>query len=152
MKDADINSVMKSALTCLSKRGTSENELREQLTSEYSQCVNCEEVVEQVIARLHELHLIQENHLADQIATRHALKGNRYIRQKLMAKKIDALIISKTLAEIGSEEMRAKEAARKKWSSIKGKSLKERQYRLTYFLIGRGFPSDVCINISKSMK
>lgn len=72
-------------------------------------------------------------------------KGSRLIRQELLQRGVAKREADEAIKELddGAERQAAFELAKKRWPNVKGKSLRERQYKLMGLLMRRGFSGGV---------
>jgi len=147
-----MNNIFNAALKHLSNKNCSTAELKSTLESQFSSTKNIESITKQTIARLEELHLINDNFYAESIAGRYQHKGDRIIRQKLQQKGVDNDIIESTLQSIETEVERAIPEAQKKLRSISDLETKARDNKLLRFLSSRGFSAKTCYQVIDAIK
>ncbi|HHF7349611.1 TPA: regulatory protein RecX [Legionella feeleii] len=138
-----MTTLFDAALKHLSSRHCSERELCRFLEKEFSSHPDLENAITQTIARLRELHLINDERIAESLSLRYRHKGNRFIRNVLRQKGLSDELIEKTLAQCGDEYERALEVLHKKLYSIYRTPDKKTMSRLYSFLSSRGFSQDV---------
>lgn len=137
-----MNKMLSTALKQLFDRNCSERDLRRHLEKKFIELPELDKCIDECIARLHELHLINDNRLAESMAQRYSHKGNRFITQLLSQKGVINEIIANTLSKLDDEYSRALDEARRKRHQETGKGLEELKTSLTRFLSGRGFTHD----------
>ena len=130
------------AIKMLSDRTCSERDLRRRLEKEFVELPDLDKCIDESIARLRELHLINDNRLAESLAQRYSHKGNRFIAQTLRQKGITDEVITTVLGCLDDEYSRALDEARRKGSRKTEKSSEEVKTSLVRFLSGRGFSHD----------
>ena len=130
------------AIKMLSDRTCSERDLRRRLEKELVELPDLDKCIDESIARLRELHLINDNRLAESLAQRYSHKGNRFIAQTLRQKGIADEVITSVLESLDEEYSRALDEARRKCSRKTEKSSEEVKTSLVRFLSGRGFSHD----------
>lgn len=113
-----MTTLFDAALKHLSSRHCSEKELYRLLEKEFSAHPNLENAISQTLARLRELHLINDERIAESLSLRYRHKGNRFIRNVLRQKGLSDELIEYTLAQYGDEYERALEVLHKKLYSI----------------------------------
>lgn len=131
------------ALKHLSSRHCSERELCRLLEKEFSSHPDLENAITQTIARLRELHLINDKRIAESLSLRYRHKGNRFIKNALRQKGLSDELIEDTLAQCGDEYERALEILHKKLYSIYRTKDEKTKSRLYAFLASRGFSQGV---------
>ena len=152
MDNASLYDITITALSYISSdKDISEQDLKQALSKDYAHDARCQDLVERCIAKLKTLHPFQKHHQAHRLAIKHLAKGNRAIAQKLRDKKFSEAIISSVLNTLEPEYIRASAVAQKKWPSIKGPTLTQKQYRLVRFLLSRGFAGDMSYQIAREM-
>jgi regulatory protein len=107
--------------------------------------------IDESIARLRELHLINDNRLAESLAQRYSHKGNRFIAQTLRQKGIADEVITSVLKNMDDEFSRALDEARKKGSRKTEKSTDKMKTNCVRFLSGRGFSHDSIKAVIKAL-
>ena len=137
-----MSQILSVAIKLLSDRNCSERDLRYHLEKEFIELPDLDKHIDESIARLRELHLINDNRLAESIAQRYSHKGNRFIAQTLKQKGVTEESITSALSGLDAEYSRALDEARKKVSRKTGKSIEEFKMSLVRFLSGRGFSHD----------
>lgn len=137
-----MSQMLSVAMKWLSARNCSERDLRRHLEKEFVELPEVDKCIDESIARLRELHLINDNRLAESIAQRYSHKGNRFIAQSLRQKGVSDGIISSVLDSLDDEYNRALDEARRKGARKTGKSLEEIKVSLVRFLSGRSFSHD----------
>lgn len=139
------------AIKMLSERTCSERDLRRRLEKEFVELPDLDKCIDESIARLHELHLINDNRLAENLAQRYSHKGNRFIVQALRQKGIPDEAITTVLGDLDDEYSRALCEARRKGSRKTKKSSEEVKPSLVRFLTGRGFSHDAIKAVIKDL-
>lgn len=129
------------ALNDLSRRLLSQAELAARLM----QAGYEPDIIKTTIERVIELGILSEPMLAQHLARRHENKGDYWIRQKLIQRKLKASIIEETLASLENEWSRAQRVALKKWESDSDIPDVARKAKLFRFLLGRGFQRETCV-------
>ncbi len=137
-----MNQMLSVAIKHLSDRNCSERDLRRYLEKEFLELPELDKCIDESIARLRGLHLINDNRLAESVAQRYSHKGNRFISQFLKQKGVSDEVIANVLGSLDNEYSRALDEARKKGSLKTGKNLEEIKTSLARFLSGRGFSHD----------
>ena len=137
-----MSQMLSVAIKQLSDRNCSERDLRRYLEKEFLELPELDKCIDESMARLRELHLINDNRLAENIAQRYSHKGNRFIAQTLRQKGVSDEVITSVLDSLEGERHRALDEARRKGSRKTGKDLEELKTRLVRFLSGRGFSHD----------
>jgi len=128
------------AFTMLARRIHSEKEVREKLRKKKFP----PETIEQVIARLYEMNLLNDAHFAGALV-RDKLKrtpiGKSALKSKLLQKGIAKETIDDVLGEtdLNSEELCMKAAEKKLKSLAKEPDKQKRKQKLSQFLMRRGF-------------
>lgn len=130
------------AIKLMADRACSERDLRRRLEKEFVELTDLDKRIDESIARLRELHLINDNRLAESIAQRYNHKGNRFIAQTLRQKGIADEVIATVLGCLDEEYSRALDEARRKGSRKTNKNTEEVKTSLVRFLSGRGFSHD----------
>ena len=130
------------AIKLIADRTGSERDLRKRLEKEFVELPDLDKRMDECIARLRELHLINDNRLAENLAQRYSHKGNRFIAQILRQKGIDDEVIATVLDSLDDEYSRALDEARRKGRRKTEKSVEEVKTSLVRFLSGRGFSHD----------
>lgn len=111
-----MNMIISTAIKLLSESNCSERDLRRRLEKECADLPEIDQCIESTIVRLRELHLINDNRLAESFAQRYIHKGNRFITQTLLQKGVGEEVIAAALVNIGDEYSRALDEARKNWA------------------------------------
>ena len=137
-REFEMSSIIDIAIKRLSEQSTSGRELQVFLENEFAGLPNLETQINSVFKRLHELHLLNDQRLAANLAQHYAHKGDDFISRLLKQKGISEEIIADVLSTLDDENERALGEARKKlginWdNSEKAMSLLQR------FLSGRSF-------------
>ena len=122
------------AIKMLSDRTCSERDLRRRLEKEFVELPDLDKCIDESIARLRELHLINDNRLAESLAQRYSHKGNRFIAQTLRQKGITDEVITSVLENLEDEYNRALDEARRKGCRKTEKSHEEVKTSLVRFL------------------
>lgn len=137
-----MSQMLSIAIKQLSDRNCSERDLRRYLEKEFLEVPELDKCIDESIARLRELHLINDSRLAESVAQRYSHKGNRFITQHLRQKGVGDEVIADVLERLDDEYSRALDEARRKGSHKTGKSKEEIKTGLFRFLSGRGFSHD----------
>lgn len=137
-REFEMSSIIDIAIKRLSEQSTSERELQLFLEKEFANLPDLNIKISAVFKRLHELHLINDQRLAMNLAQHYAHKGDEFIARLLRHKGIAEHIIDTVLLSLDNENERALGEARKKlgvaWDdSEKAMNLLQR------FLSGRSF-------------
>lgn len=140
------------ALKHLSARNTSISELSSMLEKEFSSNPEVDELVVQTISRLKELHLIDDNNIANNLAQRYQHKGNRFVVQKLQQKGLDKESIDSAIESLPCEVERALPEARKKLRSVSSLENQAKENKLLRFLSSRGFGANTCYQVIDELK
>lgn len=98
-----------------------------------------EDEVDAAVARLGEIHLVDDNLVAHSISRRYADRGNRFIVQKMKTKGISASEQESAFEELPDELERALAAGAKKMKSLKGIEPRAAAQKLYQHLALRGF-------------
>ncbi len=128
------------AFTMLARRIHSEKEVRDKLRKKKFP----PETIEQVIARLYEMNLLNDAHFAGALV-RDKLKrtpiGKSALKSKLLQKGIAKETIDNVLSEtdLNSEELCMKAAEKKLKTLAKEPDARKRKQKLSQFLMRRGF-------------
>lgn len=138
-----MTTLFDAALKHLSSRHCSERELYRLLEKEFASHPDLENALSQTLARLRELHLINDERIAESLSLRYRHKGNRFIRNVLRQKGLSDELIEATLAQCGDEYERALEVLHKKIYSIYRTPDEKTKSRLYCFLSSRGFSQGV---------
>lgn len=125
-----MNDIFNAALKHLSAKSCSKNELKCILEKDFSSLNNVDDLIEQTIARLEKLHLINDSFIANSQAQRYQHKGNRFIAQKLQQKGLDKEFIDNTIESLPSEFERALPEARKKLQTMQNLEPKAKENKL----------------------
>lgn len=137
-----MSSIIEVAIKLLSDRNCSEHELKQQLEKEFSDLTDLDARIASAIIRLRELHLINDNRLAESLAERYEHKGNRFITQTLRQKGVSDEVITEALRSLGDEVTRAIDEARRKHNPDRYDNPEKSKTRIYRFLSGRGFSED----------
>ena len=137
-----MNEMLAIAMKLLSSRNCSERDVRRHLEKEFAALPEVDTHIEESMARLRELHLINDDRLAENVAQRYSHKGHRFIAQKLKQKGVADEVIACVLGSLGDEYSRALDEARRKGSRGTWKSAEDVKTGLVRFLSGRGFSYD----------
>lgn len=113
------------------------------MEKEFSAHPDLENAITQTLARLRELHLINDERIAESLSLRYRHKGNRFIKNALRQKGLSDELIEGTLAQCGDEYERALEVLHKKLYSIYRTKDEKTKSRLYSFLASRGFSKGV---------
>lgn len=144
-----MTTLLDTALKLLSARPLSERELTRLLEREFSAHQDLDQAIEATLARLRDLHVLDDHRLAESLSHRYRHKGNRFIRSVLKQKGLNDEVIEETLAECGDEYERALEVLHKKLYSVYRTPGEKSASRLYSFLASRGFSHAV---IQQAMK
>lgn len=147
-----MNDLFNAALKHLSAKSYSTTELKAILEKEFSSLPDVNELLKKTIARLEELHLINDNFIANSQAQRYQHKGDRFIAQKLQQKGFDKEFIDNTIKSLPDEFERALPEARKKLKTLHNLELKAQENKLLRFLSSRGFSAATCYQIIDELK
>ena len=147
-----MNDLFNAALKQLSAKNCSKYELKCILEKDFSSLPNIDDLIEQTIARLEELHLINDSFIANSQAQRYQHKGNRFIVQKLQQKGLDKESIDNTIESLPSEYERALPKARKKLQTLQNLEPKAKENKLLKFLSNRGFGAGTCYQVIDELK
>lgn len=139
--------IFNAALKHLSAINCSTSELKSILEAKFSFIVKIDEIVEKTIARLKELHLINDEFYASSLAQNHQHKGDRFIVQKLQQKRFSEEVVAHAIQSLPSEFERALPEARKKLQTLPSLGPKEKNNKLLSFLSSRGFSASTCYKI-----
>ena len=134
-----MNEMLAIAMKLLSSRSCSEREVRRHLEKEFAALPEVDTHIEESIARLRELQVINDNRLAQSVAQRYSHKGNRFIAQTLKQKGVADDVIAGVLASLDDEYSRALDEARRKGNRGTWTSAEDVKTGLAHFLSGRGF-------------
>jgi regulatory protein len=137
-----MNQMLSVAIKQLSDRNCSERGLRRYLEKEFQELPGLDKCIDEAMVRLRQLHLINDNRLAESVAQRYSHKGNRFIAQFLRQKGVADEVIANVLGGLDDEYSRAIDEARRKVSRKTGECLEEIKTNLSRFLSGRGFSHD----------
>jgi len=140
------------AIKLIADRTGSERDLRRRLEKEFVDLPDLDQRLDECMARLRELHLINDNRLAENLAQRYSHKGNRFIAQILRQKGVDDEVIATVLDSLEDEYSRALDEARRKGRRKTEKSVEELKANLVRFLSGRGFSHDTIKAVMRDLK
>jgi len=132
------------ALDYLAHKPRTEEEVRRKLRREDAP----EPVIEDVVARLHELsYLDDEAYATDYVRNRFASKkyGPVRIRRELVERGVDRHVADRAVADLFEDEdpvAAAREHAEKRWSRLADEEPRRRKQKLYRYLRRRGFTSD----------
>jgi len=132
------------ALDYLAHKPRTEEEVRRKLRQEDAP----EPVIEDVVARLHELsYLDDEAYATDYVRNRFASKkyGPVRIRRELVERGVDRHVADRAVADLFEDEdpvAAAREHAEKRWSRLADEEPRRRKQKLYRYLRRRGFTSD----------
>lgn len=147
-----MNEIFNAALKHLSARNISIRELSSILEKEFSSKPEVDKLVSQTIRRLKELHLIDDNNIANSLTQRYQHKGNRFIAQKLQQKGINKESIDSAIESLPYEFERALPEARKELRSMQPLEGKAKENKLLRFLSSRGFGANTCYKVIDELK
>ena len=136
----------------LGKKGYTEREIRGKLHQKNYK----KEIREKTIQRLKELGYLNDRKFAQEFIERSLFRrpaGKYLLAKKLQEKGIKAKIVEESLEKFypEKEEDLAKEAGEKFLPRLNSLPLEKKKARLFSFLSRRGFPSEMCIQITKQM-
>ena len=131
------------AIQYLSTKSCSEMELREYLRNQCSEVPSLQENIDSALMYLKDHHLINDLRVAEQLALRHAHRGNRFIIQVLKQRHINECAIKEALLNIADEKTRALNEGRHKLATLTHLSPEDMKSTLVRFLSGRQFSLDV---------
>lgn len=134
-----MNACLDVAMKLLSEKPYTERELGKQLEKIFADKPDSDDLVQNTLKRLNELHLINDHRLAQGIAARYAHKGNRFTIQSLRQRGIGDEVIEGVLAQLGDEYSRALDEARRKSRTVSNEPPEKAKTQLYRFLSGRGF-------------
>ncbi len=141
------STIIEVAIKLLSDHNCSEFELVRRLEKEFADLPDVDARIESAVKRLRELHLINDQRLAESLAERYEKKGNRFITQVLKQKGVNDEVIAEALSSLGDEYARALLEARKRDESPE--KTKNRLYR---FLSGRGFSFEIITKVVQQLQ
>ncbi|HGU7323734.1 TPA: regulatory protein RecX [Legionella pneumophila] len=147
-----MNTLIDAAIKYLSNHYCSEKELIRQLERDFSHVPELDAQIHATIARLRELHLINDNRLAESLSARYIHKGNRFIQQILKQKGVKEEVIEQVLEHIELEDVRALDEARKKMRGFKNDTDEAINTKLARFLSGRGFSHATIKTVLKQLR
>lgn len=147
-----MNNIFNAALKHLSAKNYSTTELTAILKKEFSSLPDVDELLQQTVARLEELHLINDNFIANSQAQRYQHKGDRFIAQKLQQKGFDKEFIDNTIKSLPDEFERALPEALKKLQTLRKLEPRAKENKLLRFLSSRGFSATTCYQIIDELK
>ena len=147
-----MDQLFSKALTLLTSKNLTTLELRQQLESEFSSLNDIDTLIDETINKLNDLHLINDNHIAESLARRYSHKGDLFIKRKLSQKGISDESIELAIQELEPERNRALSEARKKLQTLKGLDIHAIESKLVKFLSGRAFSSVACFDAVKTIK
>jgi len=131
--------VYERALAIAARRLRSTAELRKKLLAEEYDA----DAVEAALARLKEVHLLDDDRVAQAIGQHYKDRGNRFIAHKLKAKGLAADEHTAALEELPDEFERALAVAEKKLRSLKDLDSRVVRQKLYQHLAARGFGGGV---------
>lgn len=134
-----MSALMETSIKLLSERNCSQHELRGQLEKAFLDLPDLYVAIDNTMARLAELHLLNDGRIAESLVSRYSHKGNRFITQTLRQKWVDDEVIAEALGKLGDEYARAMDEARKKGARNRDEAPEKAKNRLYRFLSGRGF-------------
>jgi len=133
-----MTNIINGAIQYLSTKSCSELELRDYLLNQFSELCDSEKAVGSALQYLNRNGFINDERLAHQLALHYAHKGNRFIQQILIQRKIGDKVISNVLNTLPTELTRAAEEARQRINGLQAKG-EELKATLIRFLSGRQF-------------
>lgn len=146
-----MTTLLDTALKLLSARPLSERELTRLLEREFNAQPDLDQAIEATLARLRDLHVLNDHRLAESLSHRYRHKGNRFIRNLLKQRGLRDEVIEQTLVECGDEYERALEALHKKLYSVYRTPDDKSKARLYTFLSSRGFSQAVIHQAIKAL-
>ncbi|MBA4420495.1 MAG: hypothetical protein C0391_05060 [Anaerolinea sp.] len=112
------------------------------------------EKVQQVVARLHETHLLDDRKFAvDWVDDRKAFhpRSKRLMAHEMLNKGLDRQVVEQALLSVGDDTPLAEDAARKVMDRWNGLAEKEFVTRCAAYLGRKGFSAGVCYSIARKM-
>ncbi|MGC2942134.1 MULTISPECIES: regulatory protein RecX [unclassified Brevibacterium] len=148
--DADYAQAKKTAMNMLAMRDHSSDELRKKLLKRDLM----PESIEVLIEKLQNSRLLNDEEFAHRFAR--AQRENRklsrsVLKRELSKKGISPELASDAVADIDGEEELAREVAEKKAASTRRLDYAVRERRILGMLARRGFPSAICIKVTREV-
>lgn len=148
--DADYAQAKKTAMNMLAMRDHSSDELRKKLLKRDLM----PEAIDVLIEKLQNSRLLNDEEFAHRFAR--AQRENRklsrsVLKRELSKKGISPELASDAVADIDGEEELAREVAEKKAASTRRLDYAVRERRILGMLARRGFPSAICIKVTREV-
>ena len=148
--DADYAQAKKTAMNMLAMRDHSSDELRKKLLKRDLM----PEAIDVLIEKLQNSRLLNDEEFAHRFAR--AQRENRklsrsVLKRELSKKGISPELAADAVAEIDGEEELAREVAEKKAASTRRLDYAVRERRILGMLARRGFPSAICIKVTREV-
>ncbi|WP_262776586.1 regulatory protein RecX [Brevibacterium permense] len=148
--DGDYAQAKKTAMNMLAMRDHSSDELRKKLLKRDLM----PEAIDVLIEKLQNSRLLNDEEFAHRFAR--AQRENRklsrsVLKRELSKKGISPELASEAVAEIDGEEELAREVAEKKAASTRRLDYAVRERRILGMLARRGFPSAICIKVTREV-
>ncbi|WP_432789048.1 regulatory protein RecX [Brevibacterium sp. K11IcPPYGO002] len=148
--DADYAQAKKTAMNMLAMRDHSSDELRKKLLKRDLM----PEAIDVLIEKLQNSRLLNDEEFAHRFAR--AQRENRklsrsVLKRELSKKGISPELASEAVADIDGEEELAREVAEKKAASTRRLDYAVRERRILGMLARRGFPSAICIKVTRDV-
>jgi SOS response regulatory protein OraA/RecX len=148
--DADYAQAKKTAMNMLAMRDHSSDELRKKLLKRDLM----PEAIDVLIEKLQNSRLLNDEEFAHRFAR--AQRENRklsrsVLKRELSKKGISPELASDAVADIDGEEELAREVAEKKAASTRRLDYAVRERRILGMLSRRGFPSAICIKVTREV-
>jgi regulatory protein len=134
------------AVTLAARRLRSAADLKKKLVAENYP----EDEVDAAIARLREVHLVDDNLVAQSISRRYADRGNQFIVQKMKEKGVEAEKDS-ALESLADEYERALAAGHKKLRTLEKFEPRVQAQRLYQYLALRGFAGSTVQKVVRAL-
>jgi regulatory protein len=135
------------ALALAARKLRSIDELRKKLLAEEYAA----DEIETVLARLGEIHLVDDNLVAHSISRQYKDRGNRFITQKMKSKGISAEEHESAFEELPDEFERALAAGEKKMRSLKTVEPRAAGQKLYQHLAVRGFSGGIVQKVVRQL-
>ncbi len=146
------STIIEVAIKLLSDHNCSEFELVRRLEKEFADLPDVDARIGSAVKRLRELHLINDQRLAESLPSRYEKKDNRFITQVLKQKGVNDEVIAEALSSLGDEYARALVEARKKGARKCDESPETTKNRLYRFLSGRGFSFEIITKVVQQLQ
>ncbi|HJF77528.1 MAG TPA: recombination regulator RecX, partial [Brevibacterium linens] len=148
--DEDYSQAKKTAMNMLAMRDHSSDELRKKLLKRDLM----PEAIDVLIEKLQNSRLLNDEEFAHRFAR--AQRENRklsrsVLKRELSKKGISPELASDAVADIDGEEDLAREVAQKKANSTRRLDYAVRERRILGMLARRGFPSAICIKVTREV-